>query len=49
MKANYAAWGIDVNSFPQDGGIEDQLRFLIGFAILAPSGHNSQPWGVKNP
>ena len=22
----------------------EKLRFLVGYAILAPSGHNTQPW-----
>jgi len=30
--------------FPAGGSVEEQLRFLLGYAILAPSGHNSQPW-----
>jgi hypothetical protein len=30
--------------FPADGFASDQLEFLIGYAILAPSSHNSQPW-----
>ena len=43
-RANYRAWDIDITSFPEDAGFGEQLRFLIGFGILAPSGHNSQPW-----
>jgi len=31
-------------SFPEDAVIEAQLRFLLRFAILAPSPKNSQPW-----
>src|SRR6056297_3363168 len=30
--------------FPANGSEKDQLRFLLGYAIQAPSGHNSQPW-----
>lgn len=44
MKENYASWAIGVKDFPENGDILDQLKFLIGFAVLAPSGHNSQPW-----
>ncbi|MEK7193692.1 MAG: hypothetical protein AAB652_02780 [Patescibacteria group bacterium] len=47
MKSNYAPWAIDIVVFPKEGAIEDQLRFLLGFAILAPSGHNSQLWSFK--
>lgn len=31
-------------TFPSDGTVEDKLRFLIQYAILAPSIRNSQPW-----
>ncbi|MCC7363794.1 MAG: nitroreductase family protein [Dehalococcoidia bacterium] len=30
--------------FPADAPVEEQLRFLVEFATLAPSSHNSQPW-----
>jgi hypothetical protein len=30
--------------FPANGSEADKLRFLLGYAILAPSGHNTQPW-----
>ena len=50
MQENYLPWSIRVEDFPQSGSLENQLKFLIGFAILAPSGHNSQPWefAIKN-
>src|SRR3989344_2941319 len=41
---NYSAWDIDPALFPKNKAAIDQLRFFVGFAILAPSGHNSQPW-----
>lgn len=37
-------WKIDHRSFPTDGSLEERARFLLGYAILAPSSHNSQPW-----
>lgn len=41
---NYKAWKINVDDFYiLKPGVE-QLRFLIKFAVLAPSSHNSQPW-----
>jgi nitroreductase len=41
--ANFAAWELDPASF--DAQVpEKRLEFLIRFAVLAPSGHNSQPW-----
>lgn len=30
--------------FPANGSEKDRLRFLLGYAIQAPSSHNSQPW-----
>lgn len=44
MKQNYTAWRIRVEDFPETGTKVEQLNFLLGFAVLAPSGHNSQPW-----
>ncbi|MDO8592511.1 MAG: nitroreductase family protein [bacterium] len=44
MKENYKAWNINIDGFPKEGSIVEQLKFLINFAILAPSSHNSQPW-----
>jgi nitroreductase len=37
-------WGIDAADFPADASATDQARFLLRYAILAPSSHNSQPW-----
>jgi nitroreductase len=33
--------------FPIAGTPAEQLRFLLHYAVLAPSGHNSQPWLFK--
>jgi hypothetical protein len=38
------AWTIDERDFPATGTAAAQLSFLIRYAILAPSGHNTQPW-----
>jgi hypothetical protein len=37
------AWAIDAADYPATDPLE-QLRFLVGYAILAPSTHNTQPW-----
>ncbi|MCA3004582.1 MAG: nitroreductase family protein [Planctomycetaceae bacterium] len=37
-------WTIDEHDYPSGGTPEAQLRFLVRYAILAPSGHNTQPW-----
>ncbi|NSW58742.1 MAG: hypothetical protein HPY44_22245 [Armatimonadetes bacterium] len=35
---------LDPADFPSGGPRQEQVRFLLGYAILAPSSHNSQPW-----
>lgn len=40
-------WDADVNGWPSNGDDRDKLLFLLRFAILAPSGHNTQPWLFK--
>jgi nitroreductase len=32
------------SAFPRDGGPDDRLRFLVHYAVLAPSVLNTQPW-----
>lgn len=34
----------DVSEFPAGGTPAEKLRFLVHWAVLAPSSHNSQPW-----
>ena len=34
-------------AFPHGGTPEDKLRYLVRYAILAPSGHNMQPWKFR--
>ncbi|MFY9463206.1 MAG: hypothetical protein WAP52_03410 [Candidatus Sungiibacteriota bacterium] len=44
MKTNYRAWEIDFDEFHRQMSDAGRLRFLMRFAVLAPSSHNSQPW-----
>lgn len=44
MKANYQPWLIKIDDFYQQSSKIDKMSFLLNFAILAPSSHNSQPW-----
>jgi nitroreductase len=45
MTDSYAAvWAVDERDFPEHGGAGERLRFALRYAILAPSGHNGQPW-----
>lgn len=37
-------WEIDAEEFPTDAPLTERARFLLRYAILAPSSHNSQPW-----
>ena len=47
MKNNYSAWKIKVADFYLEKTEIERLKFLLGFAILAPSSHNSQPWAFN--
>lgn len=42
MAAN--PWEIQAQEYPLAGSVREQLQFLLGYAILAPSTHNTQPW-----
>jgi hypothetical protein len=37
-------WLVDDADFPAAGSKADLLRFVLRYAVLAPSSHNSQPW-----
>jgi hypothetical protein len=37
-------WSIDEQQFPLTGSLREKIAFLIGYAVLAPSSHNTQPW-----
>lgn len=41
---NGTPWRIDPDEYPATGLLGDQLRFLVRYAVLAPSSHNTQPW-----
>jgi len=43
-KASQEAWDIKESDFPANDSAEEKLTFLLNYAILAPSSHNSQPW-----
>lgn len=44
---NLEGWSVSEDDFPKSGGLNKQVPFLLKYAILAPSGHNSQPWLFK--
>ncbi|MCX6165951.1 MAG: nitroreductase, partial [Ignavibacteriae bacterium] len=44
MKNNLIAWEVSEKDFPKSGKAKDKLKFFVKYAILAPSGHNTQSW-----
>ncbi len=40
-------WKIDKESFPKRSKMEEKIKFLLKYAILAPSLYNTQPWQFK--
>lgn len=40
-------WTLSADEYPADASVAEQLWFLLHFAILAPSTHNSQPWHFR--
>ncbi len=41
---NRTAWEVNEDEFPRRGSPAEKLRFLLRYAVLAPSNHNTQPW-----
>lgn len=44
MKSPLDPWHVSADDFPADSYASDQLEFLLAYAVLAPSNHNTQPW-----
>ena len=40
-------WSVSEAAYPAGGSEREQLRHLVGYAVLAPSAHNSQPWRFR--
>lgn len=40
-------WQIDQKEYPSQGSMAEKIKFLLRYAILAPSAHNTQPWRVE--
>jgi nitroreductase len=40
-------WDVDPGAFPRDGAEAERLRFLLRYALLAPSTRNTQPWQFR--
>lgn len=41
---NLIAWNVDAGDYPSSGEMDEKLKFLLRYAVLAPSGPNNQPW-----
>lgn len=41
---NMAIWDIQPSQFPRRGSTTEQLLFILHYAVMAPSAHNTQPW-----
>jgi hypothetical protein len=37
-------WTVQASEFPREACTMDKLRFVLNYAITAPSSHNTQPW-----
>ncbi len=44
MPGERASCGDDGRALPPSAGASERLRFLLQWAVLAPSRHNTQPW-----
>jgi len=44
-------WQVSERDFPREGSWSstEKMKFLLRYAILAPSSHNSQPWKFRIP
>ena len=47
MRINYRPWEISFGDFSKQTTTANRLKFLLRFAVLAPSSHNSQPWRFR--
>lgn len=43
-EAPLAPWSVASSTFPEGADAAEKLTFLLRYAVLAPSGHNTQPW-----
>jgi hypothetical protein len=43
-KASVDAWQVKESDFPVNSSNDEKLKFLLNYAILAPSSQNTQPW-----
>jgi hypothetical protein len=46
-ESTLSTWDIKEDEFPKKEAMPEKINFILKYAILAPSGHNSQPWLFK--
>ncbi len=44
MNNHLETWNVSAADFPTQKSSAEKLEFLLQYAVLAPSNHNSQPW-----
>ncbi len=44
MNVTLDIWNVSVEDYPATGTPVEQMGFLLNYAVLAPSNHNTQPW-----
>jgi nitroreductase len=37
-------WTVSEDGYPAAGESQEKLHYMLNYAVLAPSGHNTQPW-----
>lgn len=47
LKNNFSAWHVSPEEFSEDMTSSEKLLYFTKYAILAPSGHNTQPWLIE--
>ena len=47
VSGKLVAWDVQESDFPSSGTLSDQLKFLLKYGVLAPSGPNTQPWKLS--
>ena len=40
-------WEVSEADFPATGSTAEKLAFILNYAVMAPSGHNTQPWQFR--
>lgn len=40
-------WQLREEDFPREGALGERMEYLLRYAILAPSSHNTQPWKFR--